>query len=186
MAFKRWYKWFERFRLAGDGSVGVEFVLSLFFLIPIMFGIIEIGRVVHDYHLVTESVRDAGRYLGRAPLSCTGTPGCGQCTFTASDIARAKFIAMNGVPTAGTPLLGYWTDPNTITIEVCAIDNTNFSPDLPVAQGLFLGLDVVPHVKLSADVPFDFLFGTLVVPATGFELGHFYDGIVTEVPCIGC
>ncbi len=46
---------------ARAGVAGVEFAFVLPFLLLLLIGSIEIGRGLHDYHVVNESVRDAGR-----------------------------------------------------------------------------------------------------------------------------
>ena len=52
------------------GNAGAEFALVLPILMLLLFGAIEIGRALHDFHVINESVRDAGRYLSRVPATC--------------------------------------------------------------------------------------------------------------------
>jgi hypothetical protein len=164
---------------AARGNAGAEFALTLPLLAVLLFGGYEIGRALHDYHVVAETVRDAARFLGRAPILCTGagtgcttcnkaTGECGTCDFvSATDLDDAESLAMTGKTSGGSKLLGGWTDPNSITIEMCTIDNSGGG-----LGGLYdnnvLGVDmfgdVVPHVRLTADVPFTFLFGEMVSP----------------------
>lgn len=154
------------------GNAGAEFALVLPLLMLLLFGGIEIGRALHDFHVVNETVRDAGRYLSRVPYICSGagTDGCtpcltsgecGVCDFvdyngnlTGDYITNAKALAMTGDTSGGSNLLAGWTDPNSVTIEMCTINNTGGS-----FGGFYTDADAVPHVKLTAEVPFTFLFG---------------------------
>ena len=166
--FLRGVATFWRTRL---GNAGAEFALVLPLLTVLLFGGLEIGRALHDYHVVAETVRDAARFLGRAPYTCSGsgsgcttcnkaTGACGTCSFDdAADIATAEALAMTGQKSGGSPLLSGWTDASTIDIEMCYINNSGGT-----YSGLYDGVGVVPHVRLKADVPFTFLFGELVAP----------------------
>ena len=193
------------------GSAAAEFALCLPLLILIMFAVIEFGRGLHDFQVVTETVRDAARYLGRSPVDCAGAAaGCGTCNDT-GDCGPCDFIDSGGVTaeeridnalaiamtgdldgaSGAENLLGYWTDSNTITVEICRIDNTaggftsgGFAGDL---TGIYFHIvidgdgneievpdSIIPHVRLSADVPFTFMFGALVspIPTLEFSLSH--------------
>ncbi len=171
------------FRRAVSGSAAAEFVLILPLMVLFLFTAIELGRALRDYHVVTESVRDAARFLGRAEMTCTALNAgcvactgvtCGNCTFTnASDVNDAVALAMTG-DTAGDPnLLGYFSSPGDVVIEVCTIDNTTLPAPLPF-QGAYAGSPIVPHINLSATVSFEFLFGDLIVPggAVNFDISH--------------
>lgn len=159
------------------GNAGAEFALIVPLLMLLLFGGIEIGRALHDFHVVNETVRDAGRYLSRVPYSCSGagtgtcTPclasgECGVCDFVDSSgnptgiyITNAKALAMTGDTSGGSNLLASWTDPNSVTVELCSIDNTGRS-----FGGFYKDSDAVAHVKLTAQVPFTFLFGQFIAP----------------------
>lgn len=171
------------FRRNVSGSAAAEFALILPLLVLLCFGAIELGRALRDYHVVTESVRDAARFLARAEMTCTAANAgcvactgatCGNCTFTnASDVNNAVALAMTG-DTAGDPnLLGYFSNPSDVVIEVCTIDNTTLPAPLPF-QGAYAGSPIVPHINLSARVPFEFLFGDLVTPggSLNFDISH--------------
>lgn len=47
-----------------------EFVPILPVVAILLFGIIEIGRLLHDFHVVAKGVRNATRYLSRLPMTC--------------------------------------------------------------------------------------------------------------------
>lgn len=177
------------FRRATGGNAGVEFALILPVLTLLLFGSIEIGRALHDYHVVTESVRDGARYLSRLSYDCSGAAagscstcdaqtgvcaGSG-CTLTdPAGVREGVALAMTGKTTGGNALLAYWPYPpasasNELNIQVCALDNSGGG-----YSGLYDGSSVVPHVRMQANVDFEFLFGQLVVSnsAIDFEIAH--------------
>jgi hypothetical protein len=143
-----------------------------------LFGAIELGRALHDYQVVNETVRDAARFLSRTPATCTfagengGTFLDGPLYTAAQQIQRAQALAMTGTTAPAPDLLGYWNYPadvGTLTIRVDCIDNA--ASDF---QGLYNGSALVPHVFFQANVPFTFLFGELATN-TGtitFNIAH--------------
>jgi Flp pilus assembly protein TadG len=87
-----------------SGSVLVEFVVLLPFLLALLLGIVEVGRGLFYHHFITNGVRDGLRYLSRAPL-------------TADEIERAKQIVLMGLPpdyaaAATVTVPAAWTPPN--------------------------------------------------------------------------
>jgi hypothetical protein len=173
----------RRFLQSRCGNSGVEFALLLPLLMLLLFGAIEIGRALHDYHVINETVRDAARYLSRVPATCpaagvgvgflTDDPDTGLTA--AQNEARARALAMTGNLSTASPapdLLGYWNypaDSGTVSIRVDCINNAASS-----LEGLYEGILNVPHVILTADVPFTFMFGELIAPdaAINITLSH--------------
>lgn len=175
------------FLRATCGNAGTEFALILPLLALLLFGSIELGRALHDYHVVNETVRDAARYLSRAPgVNCpaagvnagsfVNVPGA---PYTAAEyLERTRALAMTGNadPASGAQdLLGYWSYPAqkaSVDISIDCIDNSGSG-----FQGLYSGASFngyVPHVVLSATVPFTFLFGELVTSnaTITFNISH--------------
>ena len=147
------------FARARAGAVGTEFAFCMPILLLLLFGSIEIGRGLHDFHVVNESVRDAARYLSRVPVTCpAGTVD------DANDESAARALAMTGnVNTVGPApdLLAYWNfpaDAATIDVTVACLDNSGGG-----LAGIYGGSTLVPVVELTANVPFAFLFGEMVV-----------------------
>ena len=170
------------------GNAATEFALCLPLLILIMVAVIEMGRGLRDFHVVNETVRDAARYLSRVPIPddhvfCSG-PGIGVGALPpgppfseAQHIDRAKALAMTGKVGTAPPapdLLGYWkhaTDKGTITVSFDCIDNSANDFQGIYANAKYGGF--VPHVVLTAVVPFTFMFGELVTPGSiNFTLVH--------------
>jgi hypothetical protein len=160
---------------AVGGNAGAEFALLLPLLAVLLFGGLEIGRLLHDYHVVRESVRDAGRYLSRVEADCqsatVGTFSDGEFYSADEHLSRAKNLALRGSVDSSEPyLLGYWTEtvPNSVDIEIdCSIDN---STDPKPYQGIYANDDFVPLVVVTATVPFTFLFGQLVTSSGTIDL----------------
>ncbi len=169
------------FRRAVSGNAAAEFVLILPLMVLFLFTAIELGRAVRDYHVITESVRDAARFLARAEMTCSASNAgcvactgatCGNCTFSnVSDVNAAVALTMTGDTAGAGNLLGYFSNTGDVAIEVCTIDN---SASPRPFQGVYSGGDFVPHVNLRANVSFEFLFGELIVPggAVGFDISH--------------
>lgn len=79
------------------GVAAIEFaILFIFVMIPITFGITELGRAFHQYNTVAKNVRDGARYLS------TQTPGS---TLAGRCLALTGSSATSGSGCSGTPLL---------------------------------------------------------------------------------
>jgi Flp pilus assembly protein TadG len=93
--------------LRGDqrGSVVVEFVITLPLIFAMLVLIAEFGRAIWYHHVVTKGVRDATRYLSRAPVAAF------------EDYReRAEWLAMTGDPSSpASPAYAWWTDIATVT-----------------------------------------------------------------------
>ena len=127
------------------GGAAAELVLTLPILLLVLFGIIEFGRLWHDYQIVNKGVRDAGRYLSRIDIDCPGA------AYTATDIGIARNLAMTGSPNGGPSLVYYWTDPTSVAVAVnCA--------GVGAYAGAYAGAAGIPQVTVTATVPFNFAF----------------------------
>ncbi len=168
----RMHTYWVRFRHARQGVAAVEFVLCLPLIALMLFGTIDIGRLLFDYQAVSKSVRDATRYLTRIDevtlgLTCAGVTGAGP-------IAEARNLVLRGTIDATKPyLLGYWTDPLSIEVS-CRGPIPN--PDIAGSktyQGFFSDKPIF-SITVSADVSFPFLSGW--VPGVGstmtFTISH--------------
>ncbi len=171
----RLHTYWVRFRRARQGVAAVEFVLILPLIALMLFGTIDIGRLLFDYQAVSKSVRDATRYLTRVNkatlgLTCAGVTGAGP-------IAEARNLTLTGSTInpglfGSKPyLLGYWTDANSISVGSSCEPNT---ADPKTYQGFFSAMDQIPSITVSATVSFPFLSGW--VPGMGgtltFKISH--------------
>lgn len=118
-----------------QGSALVEFVISIPVVLIVLFGCVEIGRLILAYHDIDRQVRGAARYLARIP-----------CESVTTLLPAAQNLAIYGSTINTTaPIYPYWDDPATITMTQTPAGCT--------------GLPVTPTLTLTAavDVPFPFL-----------------------------
>lgn len=104
----------------------------------LMCGMAEFSLAMRQYHIMEKGVRDAGRYLARAPM--TG------CTVDAAAVANAQNLALTGRMSGGTNLLPTWTNPSsvTVTVPIC-FDNST---------GTYRGYDSMPVIQVTANAPY--------------------------------
>ena len=126
-------------------------------------------RLTTDYEAANKSVRDASRFLARARMDCpaAGTGPAADYLINASFATTAQNLALTGkaaTPTAGSYLLAYWTDPATVTMSVTCVANGG------TYAGVFTDLAFIPRITVTANVPFSFLFGTIVFSSAGLTL----------------
>ena len=146
-------------RLAADraGSAAAEMALTLPLLLILMFGSFEMGYYFLSEHVVQKSVRDAARYASRLPM--TSYPAC---TPTAAALAEIQRVAKAGDPdgdsdgdgTQDKRLEGWTADTMTTVTVTCDTSGTYTGIYTEYAQG-------VPVVTVTAQVPYNSLFGTL-------------------------
>lgn len=132
-------------RLCRDrrGAALVEFGILAPVLIVLALGVMEFGWALQSFHVVDKGVRDAARYLARQT-----TPACGGAV---ANTTQAKNLAMFGnTAGSGNPVLSYWTDPNTITVNVSCVATSSGNPAWISPNG---GAQI-PIVSVTAAVPY--------------------------------
>lgn len=73
------------------GAAAIEFALVLLFLIPLAFGITELGRAFYQYNTLVKATRDGARWLAQGG---------------AASVETARMLAVYGNPAGtGEPLL---------------------------------------------------------------------------------
>lgn len=153
-----------------EGTASVEFVLVMPLLALMLFGMIDLGRMFLDYHAASKSIRDATRYVSRSDPTILGVDcATDSLNQTSTAVMEAKNLALTGkidTPSEGDYLLSYWTDPNTISVNLECEINDGTTNDF---QGFYSGVPEVPAIVMTADVPFAF--------ANGYLFGH--DGTLT-------
>jgi len=154
----------RRFGGACGGTAALEFALVLPLLALLLFGAVDLGRLLADYQIAAQGMRDAGRFLSRADPAMLGIDCARGGVDDGSVPAReAMNLAMTGtVDGSGGFALGYWTDSSSlaaagITIAVQCADNGGGELD-----GLYAGTAAVPSVQVSAAIPFPLLNGWLL------------------------
>ena len=100
------------------GANLVEFALALFFLIPLMVGLGDIGRAFHSYMIATNAAREGARAAAR--MSCyndNDKEGFSYATQRAEYLDRIREAVMNELEgTALDPDAA--TDPGDIAIDL--------------------------------------------------------------------
>jgi hypothetical protein len=166
MVWRHAKKAVKRLGRESEGIAAVEFVLVLPLLLLMLFGTIELGRILVDYQLANKSVRDSIRYLSRVRDDAIAAqcPAGGQLwpsPAPAPTVTNAVNLAMTGSiadPAGpGDYLLGYWNDRGTIRVWVDCTDNiaNQFS-------GAFQGTEYIPQLTMEAKVSFPSGFGWLL------------------------
>ncbi len=149
----------ERLWKARGGVAAVEFVLILPLLALMLFGTIEIGRILFDFHAASKTVRDATRYLTRIDAVALGLAcPAGTVNNAAAEVTNAKNLALRGsIDITEDYLLGYWTDPNSVVVTVSCLDN-----GADTYLGFYAGVPWIPSITVSATVPIPLLMGGLL------------------------
>ena len=133
---------FRRDRL---GSLSIEFAFSLPLLVLVMTGILEVGRVFYQAHMVERGLRSAALYASRNewPLKPSAQTTVENLAKTATPDGSGGYVASG------------WSD-----------GSANLDVDL---TGVYVVAgNPVPIIKLTADIPFDPLLPGLLEVA-GFE-----------------
>lgn len=136
-------------RLKQDQKGGplAEFALVLPFLLLMIFGAFEFGRLLYIQHIITKGVQDAARYAARQNAviesgSCMPTSGAWSTV-----VGNAQTIATRGSAGAATLLVKDFT-PATVSVSVsCEAANGTMVTSNPAAG------TAVPIVVVSAVVP---------------------------------
>lgn len=149
------------------GTSATEFALLLPLILLLLLGLTEIGRLFWSYNIAAASVRDAGRYAARLPITCAG--------LSAGDELSVKRLARTGtIDGSASPLLGGWTSDATVTVAVSCLDNTSGT-----YAGRFDEVTEIPRIQITARPPYQTLFGG-IVPFRITELNAQHAEVWTE------
>lgn len=96
--------WFHRFRRTEKGQALVEMALVLPILIIIVFGIVEFGRIMNTYLIVTNAAREGARHgvVGGSDLNIKNAVTNNAYTLDPAKITVS--INPEGTRSRGTPL----------------------------------------------------------------------------------
>ena len=146
------------------GTAAVEFVLILPVLVLLIFGTIDLGRLLADYQIASQGIRNAARYLSRADPAVLGIDcAAGGIDDNSAPAVAAMNLAMTGtIDGSGGYVLGYWTDTSAlaaagITVSVDCEDNSSAA-----YAGLYNTLPAVPSLRVRAVLSFPVLNGWLL------------------------
>lgn len=141
-----------------SGAALVELALVLlFFLVPFVFGSIELGRALIQQNQVSQRVDVAARFLSRGEDLLTAPPGCGAGTGWTDALSRSEDMLFYGEPIDPGGLLTFF--PN--------LAESDFT--LSITASPISGVtDVVPGCVIRvavSGVPFNSIFGgSSIVP----------------------
>jgi Flp pilus assembly protein TadG len=149
----------KRLWRARGGIAAVELALILPLFPLMLFGTIEIGRMLFDYQAASKSVRDATRYLTRIDSTALGLACPTTIDNAAAEVTNAKNLALRGTIDTSKPfLLPYWTDLNSVSVTMGpCIDNT-----AATYQGFYAGVQQIPNITVTATVPMPLMNGWLL------------------------
>lgn len=150
---------------ATQGTAAVEFVLVLPILLGLLALVVDLGRLLADYHAVSKSVRDATRYLSRIDAGPGGLGiDCASQSLAAGapalDIARRLVMTgrLDGDPAREPLVAGFRAAaPEAVRIAVECHDNRALG-----LRGVYEGVPSVPAVRVAARVPFRFSLGRVL------------------------
>ncbi len=170
---------FRRLKRDRDGAALVELTLLMPVLIALMVGVAEIGRAMHQQHIIAKSVRDAARTLARDPRLFDPATGC-STSIPAALQSQIETIVLKGTldPTANF-LISYWDNPATeVTITVACTPPGSL--DSPVGLNPATStMHDIPVVTVQGQVPFDDigLFSLVGLTAPTLRTEHVQMGI---------
>jgi len=113
-----------------------------------------------------KAVRDGARFASRqsfASMPCGGP---------ATNETRIKNVVRYGLATVGgsdRPRLFYWTDPNTITVQIDCYANAGVD-GARIYDGIYSARANLPIVRVRASVPYTPIIGALGFDASGVSL----------------
>jgi Flp pilus assembly protein TadG len=139
-----------RFASRQQGSAALEFAfVALFVMVPLAFGISELGRAISQYNTLTKATRDAARYLTIfAPGTRTGAARC---------LAVSGNVSVNaaGVATCvGDPLLPGLSAANVVICEATSCPTTHQTITVPGVGAVNLVTVTIQNYQFTTLVPF--------------------------------
>lgn len=158
------------FRLSRDrrGSAGAEMALVLPLLLLLLFGSIELGNYFRSEHILIKGVRSGAVYAARQDITINYDCSAGTPIVPATIVNETKTLVRTGGLGGSDDLLPLWNDASTIfTISV----SCETAAGGTTLAGLYIvnGGDV-PVLTLTAELPYNSVFGTLGLGSPGLRL----------------
>ena len=148
------------------GAAAAEMAMVVPFLVALMFGSLELGKFFLDEHIVVKSVRDGARFASRQNFA---TMPCGGTATNETQIKNVVRYGKTVVTSADKPRLVYWTNPATVTVAIACYDNSG-AGGARAYRGIYADRTTVPHVTVSASVPYQPLAGAFGFNGIGLTL----------------
>jgi Flp pilus assembly pilin Flp len=141
------------------GAVAVEASIALPVAAILILGTVEFGNVFYTHQLLTQSVRDAGRYLARTNDPYNNT--------------TAKNMVIRGGPDTGSPYMAWLETGVTVTTVQSSVDNPI---DSVTGASPYRGEATINILIVNADVTYTPIFGMLKSLGLGdtvkFRISH--------------
>jgi Flp pilus assembly protein TadG len=132
------------------GVAAAEFALVLPILFIVTFCVFDLGRFMLAKTIVDAAVSDSARFAARLPMNCSSLT-------TSGDIDRVKILTRTGSTSGGTGLVRGWDSNSSVTVTVACLSNTAGG-----LVGTYDNMLNVPHVTVTATVPFRWSMATLL------------------------
>lgn len=115
-----------------QGVAAIEFALMLIIMIPLAFGITELGRAFYQYNSLVKAVRDGARVLAQGGAAKAGEARCftayGNPTCSGKPVIEGLTEALVTIPPAEEVKLGALT----VTMATVAITGYEFRSLVPM------------------------------------------------------
>ena len=148
------------------GVAAAEMTLVAPLLIFLLFGMVEIGNLFYNQHILAKAVRDGARYAARQPFS---DYDMGACALSADAITRVRRLVRTAqlATAAADARVPNWEEadePSTITVSVNCDNSGTYG-------GVYAGnANVAAAVTVQATVPYSPLIGSIAFSTTGINL----------------
>ena len=152
------------------GTAAAEMAISLPILFALIFGSLELGNYFLSEHKVIKAVRDGARYAARRPF--TDYAGCAPSTTLVDDTRNVTRTGQ--VASGGTPRVGSWTDPTSITVSATCDNSGTYT-------GVYVSSIGTPVVTVAATVPYTSVLGQLGLANVSLTLNATSKAAVTGI-----
>lgn len=157
-----------RLHLDRRGSAGAEMALVLPLLLLLLFGSIELGNYFRSEHILLKGVRSGAVYAARQDITINYDCSTGPPTVPATVVNETKTLVRTGSLAGSDDLLPRWNDASTtftMSVECKTTAGGTTLAGLYIVNGGY-----VPVLTLTADLPYNSVFGTLGLGSPGLRL----------------
>jgi len=149
-------------------SAAVEMALVMPLLMVLMFGAVDIGNYFLSEHVVDKSVRDAARYAARLPFA--DYPSCALPSGGTAEQQTQRLARFGDPDGTGTARLPGWTADNMTTVTIACDTDVSHAYVNGGIYADFPNGGEVPIVTVSAQVPYNSLFGVIGLGSVSLNL----------------
>ena len=150
------------------GSAGAEMALVLPLLLLLLFGSIELGNYFRSEHILIKGVRSGAVYAARQDITMNYDCSTGTPTVPAAIVDETKALVRTGALGGDDDLLPLWSHATasfTMSINCVTAAGGTTLAGLYIVNG-----GHVPVLTVTADLPYNSVFGTLGLGSPGLRL----------------